>query len=77
MLRTRFVKRYQNIFVVVLLSGLALFLVQRQSHKNLIGDVPSKFQFEGFDNEKGSDELIVPNIVHYIRYNKPELDFFE
>lgn len=33
--------------------------------------------FEGFDNETGLDRLIVPNIVHFIRFNKSEISFVD
>ena len=30
-----------------------------------------------FDNETGADRLIVPKIIHYIRFNKTEIPFHE
>ena len=32
---------------------------------------------DSFDNYKGADRLIVPNIIHFIRYNKFELGFID
>lgn len=31
--------------------------------------------FEGFNNQTGADHLIVPNIIHYVRFNQPEYSF--
>jgi len=33
--------------------------------------------FEGFNNETGTDSFIVPNIVHYIRFNKATFSFVD
>lgn len=33
--------------------------------------------FENFNNETGADDLIVPNIIHLIRFNKTEFSFGE
>lgn len=33
--------------------------------------------FEGFNNETGAKNLIVPNIIHYIRFNKTTFNFIE
>jgi hypothetical protein len=35
------------------------------------------FDFEGFDNQTGSDRLIVPNIVHLIYLNSTEIKFYQ
>lgn len=34
-------------------------------------------RFHGFNNETGVDELIVPNIIHYIRFKKKSWSFVE
>ena len=33
--------------------------------------------FEGFDNEKGADDYLVPNIIHFIRLNQTEFSFID
>ena len=33
--------------------------------------------FEGFNNETGTDSFIVPNIIHYIRFNKATFSFVD
>lgn len=43
---------------------------------NLLMNSPT-INFEGFNNETGADHLIVPNVIHYIRFNKPEFSFGE
>lgn len=35
------------------------------------------YNFEGFDNVSGVDHFIVPNIVHFIRFNKTEYSFVD
>jgi Glycosyltransferase sugar-binding region containing DXD motif len=34
-------------------------------------------RFEGFNNETGVDEFIVPNVIHYIRFNKTSFSFVD
>jgi len=36
-----------------------------------------KMNFEGFDNETGVDYFIVPNVIHFIRFNLPEFSFVD
>lgn len=36
-----------------------------------------RFDFDGFDNETGSDDFIVPNIIHLIRFNQTEFSFVD
>ena len=38
---------------------------------------PSKLNFSGFDNETGSNNFIVPNIIHFIYFNKTQLTFVD
>lgn len=33
--------------------------------------------FDGFNNETGADHLIVPNIIHYVRFNQMEYSFVD
>ena len=33
--------------------------------------------FDGFDNVTGADRFIVPNIIHFIRFNQPEYLFID
>ena len=33
--------------------------------------------FQGFNNETGADRFIVPNIIHFIRFNQPEYSFID
>ena len=33
--------------------------------------------FPGYDNETGADHLIVPNIIHFIHFNKTEYSFVD
>lgn len=40
-------------------------------------DAEGYFDFEGFNNSVGADRLIVPNIIHYIRFNKKSFTFVE
>jgi len=36
-----------------------------------------KVNFTNFDNQKGSNKLLIPNYIHYIRLEQPEIRFFE
>ena len=69
-----------------MLMSLTLIFVQHRSSNLAIplsssDDFPSikstNNKFEGFDNETGSDQFLVPNIVHYIRFNKTEFSFVD
>ena len=39
--------------------------------------LPTNHQFYGFNNQSGSSEYIVPNNVHYIRFNQTQFSFVE
>ena len=41
------------------------------------GEYRTSQDFEGFNNKTGVDKLIVPNIVHYIRFNSQSFKFYE
>lgn len=44
---------------------------------NSAGISLAKTSFEGFNNVTGADHFIVPNIVHFIRFNQTELKLHE
>ena len=37
----------------------------------------NRIQFEDFDNQTGAEHFIVPNVVHFIHYDKTELSFVD
>lgn len=39
--------------------------------------IDDKIQFDGFDNVTGAERFIVPNIIHFIHYNKTTLNFVD
>ena len=48
---------------------------EQGSQKGRRASVP--ISFEGFNNETGSDEFLVPNIIHYVRFEKQSLSFVD
>lgn len=45
-----------------------------------ISELPNEIaelSFQGFDNETGVDHFIVPNIIHFIRFNQSEVSFVD
>lgn len=70
------------IFVLILfLTDLIAFsptLVQPNFSQNEVRKIQDdKTQFEDFDNVTGAGRFIVPNIIHFIYYNKTELKFVD
>lgn len=71
--------------LVLLLPSLCLYyndgVLASRGTRALLEDVAADFiNFDGFDNETGivvGGRFIVPNIVHYIRFNKTALTFVE
>ena len=56
----------------------SLFTNQLNVWKGELEDsLPTNHRFHGFNNQSGSSEFIVPNIVHYIRFNETIFSFVE
>ena len=36
-----------------------------------------KINFTNFDNKKGSEKLLIPNYIHYIRLQQPEIRYYQ
>ena len=86
MIQTRSLKVFRIALLVVILLSLKLMFVQHQSYdlsspSASRNEFPSKKsamnKFEGFNNETGGDVFFIPNIIHYIRFNKTEFSFVD
>ena len=63
---------------LVLLVYAVLYSSNPISFINLIGKNPTSVHpFVGFDNITGVDHFIVPNIIHFIRFNQTEYSFVD
>ncbi|BES94297.1 Glycosyltransferase sugar-Hypothetical protein region containing DXD motif [Nesidiocoris tenuis] len=65
---------------LILLAGICLiFLDSWRSGRAKFENNYEAVDFEGFNNETGSPSgcYIVPNFVHFVRFNKPKLSFVE
>lgn len=85
------VNRRRRWKIVTVLTLLAVLLPPLMCHlKHLLKEqaLPSgtdvfpsnsskKHVFEGFNNESGYREYIVPNIIHYVRFDQPSFTFVE
>ena len=49
--------------------------ISQTSKKEKDNEEPWNVSFEGFNNVTGADRFIVPNIIHFIRFNQPEFLF--
>ena len=56
-------------------------ILTRHNKENLQRDFVNEEQwnqsFEDFDNKIGADRFIVPNIIHFIRFNQTEYSFID
>ena len=67
-----------KVILLLVLSTVILSTLMWNSHRSSTAPVASPLgRFQGFDNESGSDVLIVPNIIHYIRFNKTTFSFVD
>ena len=48
-----------------------------QQHNEFILAAKWNQSFEGFDNVAGTDRFIVPNIVHFVRFNNTQFTFID
>ena len=68
--------RFRNkIFLlsVVLVLLLIDLIIQHRKHSK--DEVQEKINFEGFDNNTGAEHPIVPNIIHFIQFDKKTISF--
>jgi len=77
---------FQTSLLVVVCYMTMDFVVTRYEDKvNLIPSTDSlnsdeekwTKSFQGFNNETGADRFIVPNIIHFIRFNQREYSFID
>ena len=80
-----FVRYFRKLCFVLLIILAIIFIVSKSVHhynryetKLTIENVNSiTVNFEGFNNETGSKEFIIPNIIHFIRFNISEFNFID
>ena len=58
---------------IIFTTLIALTIWYMQYPVQLISEPP----FQGYDNETGADHFIVPNIIHFVRFNKTEYSFVD
>ncbi len=49
--------------------------IQTEMVKDTLNEFEEIINFEGFNNETGSDDLIVPNLIHYVHLNQEIIEF--
>ena len=54
-------------------TAIALTLLNVQNPVQMVTEPP----FPGYNNETGADHLIVPNIIHFVRFNLTEYSFVD
>jgi hypothetical protein len=74
--------RKKPLFATILLTFAlsAVFLFSSSDiHPQSVEDVEDvvEMDFDGFNNETGASSYIVPNIIHYIRFNMTEYSFVD
>ncbi|KAJ9587789.1 hypothetical protein L9F63_018772, partial [Diploptera punctata] len=76
----------QRILLISAMVALTYFLYLHANISKMLPIIPEEIEliqripevdFEGFNNETGVNEYIVPNIVHFVRFNQPEFSFVE
>lgn len=80
---SRLVKRCLCVFILIVL-GTNVFLRGNIPPSKADNNLPEEifgfddvFELERFDNETGADHFLVPNIVHFIRFNTSEFTFVD
>ena len=79
---------FQSMWCIILMGsiGLILLWIVISNHhyfsspygaNTLVNTWIRNMEFEGFNNETGVDHFIVPNIVHFIRFNQTEFTFVD
>ncbi|UJR08000.1 hypothetical protein I4U23_012279 [Adineta vaga] len=60
-------------FIICFISIILIYDSFRLTSNHLSG----RYNFDGFNNETGVDSLIIPNIIHFIRFNQTNFSFTE
>jgi hypothetical protein len=58
---------------LLIYCSLTIFVPFESKQKHYL--LLAKSKFENFNNETGEENLIVPNIVHFLRFEQPEVRF--
>lgn len=73
-----FIKMRKNRFAALLLvisALLIVYLVKLETSYLTSSKTKANYDFSDFNNTVGSSKLIVPNLVHYIVFDRTDIDF--
>lgn len=70
------------VFVLVVVGTKLLLREKLPSSRDIylsedIIEFDQEFKWDRFDNETGADHFVVPNIIHFIRFNQSEITFVD
>jgi hypothetical protein len=76
-IRLRKKSLFATLLLTFALSAVFLFSFSDIEQNFVDVDNGSEMDFYGFNNETGASSFIVPNIIHYIRFNMTEYSFVD
>ena len=66
-----------NSFILTTILFIRLISSSVSFSLEVIGGSKEVSIFEGFDNDKGADDYLIPNIIHFIRIDQTEFSFVD
>ena len=63
--------------LIVSLTLLDTFISDTRAFIEFRTNILRKVNFTNFNNKKGSEKLWIPNYIHYIRLQQPEIRYFQ
>ena len=64
-----------SIGVIVSLGWADQYISDMKAFIEFRTNILKKVNFKDFDNDKGSDKYLIPNFIHYIRLEQPEIRY--
>ena len=64
-----------SIGVIVSLAWADQYISDMKAFIEFRTNILKKVNFKDFDNDKGSDKYLIPNYIHYIRLEQPEIRY--
>ena len=64
-----------SIGVIVSLAWADQYISDMKAFIEFRTNILKKVNFKDFDNDKGSDKYLIPNFIHYIRLEQPEIRY--
>ena len=71
--------RHLIVFCLGLITSLTLLdphISDTRAFIEFRTNILRKVNFTNFDNNKGSEKLLIPNYIHYIRLEQPEIRYY-